>query len=151
MSKLNDAFWAILHRIHPRHRYHVVQTGLRPGYHENGTRIMHATMTVFVEYVEVELEGVRGIDKFLAELRDEREDFEGVAARQIEHLEACRERYLWWTATRPELTKALWVRILATGDADGDTEPLFAELDEVEAEEQRVLEWVVRNRQDMWS
>lgn len=47
-------YW-IYYRIHPSHRYNVVKTGLKPGYYDADTRMIHACFTLLKEYVEHEL------------------------------------------------------------------------------------------------
>lgn len=44
--------WFILHRIHPQHRYHVVNTNLPPGYYDPCVQILHATMEPIRRFVE---------------------------------------------------------------------------------------------------
>ena len=44
--------WNILHRFHPKHRYHMVPTGLKPGYYDPDTLIFNATFTLLTEFVE---------------------------------------------------------------------------------------------------
>lgn len=44
--------WAVLHRIIPKHKYHIVRTDLEPGYYDPMTRILHATMNEVKEFVE---------------------------------------------------------------------------------------------------
>lgn len=45
--------WWVLHRIHPQYRYHIVKTGLKPGYYDPDIRILHTCMNIFKEFVEV--------------------------------------------------------------------------------------------------
>ena len=48
--KLSRAKWWLLHRLHPRHRYHVVHTGLPPGYYDSDTLILHAVFQQFEDF-----------------------------------------------------------------------------------------------------
>jgi hypothetical protein len=48
---LDNLKWEVLWRVHPRHQYHIVRTGLRPGYYDQDERILHACMELLVEYV----------------------------------------------------------------------------------------------------
>ena len=43
-SRIRDLYWALRHRLDPRHRYHVMQTGLAPGYWDPDSRILNAVM-----------------------------------------------------------------------------------------------------------
>lgn len=46
MSKL---YYAILYRVHPKHKYQVLDTGLPPGYYDLDTRILYAVMNNFID------------------------------------------------------------------------------------------------------
>ena len=41
---VRDIYWGIRHRLDPRNRYHVMDTGLRPGYWDPDSRILNAVM-----------------------------------------------------------------------------------------------------------
>lgn len=51
-NKITDWF-----RYRTFYRYHVVDTGLTPGYYDCDTRILHANMNLIKDYVEVQLAG----------------------------------------------------------------------------------------------
>lgn len=44
--------WWSLHRFHPRYRYHVVKTNLKPGYYDPDTLIFETTFKLLTDYVE---------------------------------------------------------------------------------------------------
>jgi hypothetical protein len=48
----NDLRYAI--RVRVFDRYHVIQTGLKPGYADGDTRMLHGMFTLLVDFVEVE-------------------------------------------------------------------------------------------------
>lgn len=50
-SRLRDAYWWILHRIHPRHRYHMVRIG-PPGYYDPSERIFYACVEELRRFVK---------------------------------------------------------------------------------------------------
>lgn len=50
---INDCRYGIRVRIFDR--YHVVKTGLKPGYHDCDERLLHASFSLLVDYVEKEL------------------------------------------------------------------------------------------------
>lgn len=50
---LQRYYWAIIHRFHPKHRYHVVNSGLEPGYHDPDTLILYSCMNMLKHFVEV--------------------------------------------------------------------------------------------------
>ena len=87
-------------------RYHVVQTGLQPGYAEIDRRILHANFSLLKDYVEIELAlfyhmlhdtkgHTRGRDPEAgaAYLRDK--------VGNNEHYDDILDLYTWWTVTRP--------------------------------------------------
>jgi len=49
-QRLSDARWWVLHRVHPKHRYHVVSTGLPPGYHDPDTIILHVAFEQLMRF-----------------------------------------------------------------------------------------------------
>lgn len=50
-SRVRDAVWWVRHRIDPRNRYHVIHTGLSPGYYDPDTQILHAVMGIVERFV----------------------------------------------------------------------------------------------------
>ena len=50
---LNDLRYAI--RVRLFDRYHIIKTGLKPGYQDADTRLMHGMFNLLVDFVEVEL------------------------------------------------------------------------------------------------
>jgi hypothetical protein len=44
-------YW-LMYRLHPRHRYHLIDTGLGYGYHERDDTLLHGAMAVLIGYVE---------------------------------------------------------------------------------------------------
>lgn len=49
---VHDPYWALQHRCNPRHRYHMLRTGLVPGYYDPDTRFLHAIMTEVTRFVD---------------------------------------------------------------------------------------------------
>lgn len=48
----NTTRWFIRNRV--TQRWHIVNTGLKPGYHEISTRMLHANFNLLVDFVEIE-------------------------------------------------------------------------------------------------
>jgi hypothetical protein len=91
-------FW-FLYRLHPEHRYHVVRTGLRPGYWEIEDRMLHAMFSLLLEHVDAE-----GLENIEATATDEAEDCPDDWRRASrEKLELVR----WWKQVRPQQHRAL--------------------------------------------
>ena len=66
-KKLDDIVWSIQDFFYPTYdnvkywikyrttdKYHVVKTGLKPGYYECDTRILHVNFNMLKDFVEVE-------------------------------------------------------------------------------------------------
>lgn len=53
--RLDDFKWRILHRVHPKYRYHVHKFHkLDPGWHDADYKMLHACFDFLVEFVEKE-------------------------------------------------------------------------------------------------
>lgn len=48
----HDRKWELLHRFHPKHRYNIIKTGLKPGYYDPMTLIFEGTFQLLVKFVE---------------------------------------------------------------------------------------------------
>jgi hypothetical protein len=48
---LHGARWWLVHRLCPKHRYHVVDTGLPPGYHDPDRQMLHACFAILARFV----------------------------------------------------------------------------------------------------
>jgi hypothetical protein len=72
-------------------RYHIVHTGLKPGYYDVDTRMLHAVMHLVGEFV-AECEGPEGLARWVAKVEDTEQ-----ARVHGEILEIHR----WWTETVP--------------------------------------------------
>lgn len=53
-NSVSNGFWWVRHRIDPRHRYHIVRTGLKPGYHDKDDLMLHACFSLLARFVERE-------------------------------------------------------------------------------------------------
>ena len=49
---IRNAKWWVLHRIHPKHRYHKVDTGLPPGYYDPDILIFESTFALLCRFVK---------------------------------------------------------------------------------------------------
>lgn len=112
-GRARDAWWAILHRFHPSHRYHVIKTGLRPGYYDTDIRMLESWMALLVEHVEIGEEGEAKLAEGIECLKQDRaealaagEDWRAPSDGQIECDEEALSVYRWWKHERP----ALWAK-----------------------------------------
>ena len=67
----NLKYW-IVHRFHPSHRYHIIKTGLKPGYYEWRTRLVYGTFNDFVvrylitkDFLQLDKEEIKDLDKVM--------------------------------------------------------------------------------------
>ena len=51
---IRDVKWWLLHRLHPKHRYNVIRTGLPAGYYDVVTLMPAAIIKLFKDYIEIE-------------------------------------------------------------------------------------------------
>lgn len=49
-----NAKWWLLHRFHPSHRYHIINTGLPPGWYDRDVIIAVLIKKVVIDFVELE-------------------------------------------------------------------------------------------------
>lgn len=47
-----DWYWWLIHRLHPKHRYHVAKTNLKPGYYDPRLRIKAVVFEEIKNYYE---------------------------------------------------------------------------------------------------
>lgn len=153
--------WALLHRLHPAHRHHVVRTGLRPGYHDVREQHLHALFESFARFFERQT-GPKGHVDWQAD---------AAHARVFEEMQAL---YTWWTVERPKRLSAqnallayefrdpaLNENFLAVFDEDYQTHPEVLAWQERsdqssaaerlgEEEDQRMLHRLVDIRLSLW-
>ena len=91
-----------LYRFHPKHRYHLVDTGLAPGYYDKDYLMLCACFNLLKHYVEDELGGVEKLGYW------ETVTFEKSGCGSKKELTILRKRdkeildlYIWWTKVFP--------------------------------------------------
>lgn len=106
LHRIREVIWAAQHRWNPRHQYHVVRTGLKPGYYDIDWRLLHANMSLLCDYVEKEYDGEAKLQERIDYLCSEKaqEDYqtsgETMADHAVNDIEALRI-YHWWKVKRP--------------------------------------------------
>jgi hypothetical protein len=110
--KLDRAAWWLRYRLHPKHRYHVVGTGLEPGYHDNDTRMLYACFALLVEYVEIEHGGAEALRKHVFDSRanpdpNAPDEWNEAASLNADDKERILELYHWWKVERPALEERI--------------------------------------------
>lgn len=89
-------------RLIPRYRYHVIHTGLEPGYWDEDTRMLHACFTLLGQYVEWH-GGADKLESFSAELRDPSIDPHApmeLKTGQADKQDEATALWRWWTIQR---------------------------------------------------
>jgi len=87
-SKLRDAMWYILHRIHPKHRYHMVDSGLKPGYYDPDTLMMHSAFKLLSDFIN-------------SSIKDQIIDWDADESHQKAWIELMALN-TWWVYERPD-------------------------------------------------
>lgn len=108
-SRIRDVLLWVRYRIDPRHRYHMIDTRLSPGYYDIDTLMLNGMFSLLRRYVEKEHEGVDALEKWGNELlgRDgEKDEFlrEANERQGKKELEAV-ALYRWWMETYPAMLK----------------------------------------------
>lgn len=172
----NTKFW-FFYRLHPGHRYHMINTHLGYDYHEIDDRMLHGMFSLLVEYVEVELAhmwsmhsevhskraaGLAYLDSQISDILMEEGD--AWTYREI------RELYLWWVDERPDrmdpfeliaddFTKTIAVHGTLFSDKDSpehkELDRASQQADELETsyhmQDQEQLIRLIRIRRSLWT
>lgn len=118
--RLDPVWWL---RYRTTHRYHVVQTGLAPDYHDSVERMLYACFRLLVDFVEKECGGVRGLERQAK-----------WGGRHGEMATECLALYWWWTEIRPR-----------RGEEDFDMEDVY------DARDDEMLVRLVKVRRWLWT
>lgn len=104
--KAEALWWGLRHRTIDK--YHVIPTGLKPGYYDKDIQMLHANFQLLVNFVEVECAALRqALNGVIFEIPNPRE---GVArlqeevkfgGKQGEDAQEALVLYWWWTEIRP--------------------------------------------------
>ncbi len=68
--KIDDASWWLIYRFNRNHQYHIIRTGLKPGYYDTDDLLEAAILTLFFRFVEVERDGPDEIKANIAEFEE---------------------------------------------------------------------------------
>lgn len=108
---VKEMYWWCIHRVHPKHRYHVVRTALSPGYHDIPELMLYATFSLLVRYVEDE--------KCFDNIVWDNDDIHSCVASELEDL------YHWWIIEYPKregIESALYAQLDDSGFMATDPE-----------------------------
>lgn len=62
-NKLSKLKYWLMYRLIPKHKYHLVRTGLAPGYYDIDQIMLHANMALLCRYVENQCNGEAALEK----------------------------------------------------------------------------------------
>jgi len=54
ISKISNVYYWFQYRLHPAYKYHLIKTGLKPGYHEIDNRMINGMFNILKEFCENE-------------------------------------------------------------------------------------------------
>lgn len=95
----------VFYRVHPRHRYHIIDTRLSPRYYENVTRLQHGMFAVLCDHVEEH--GLQNlVDSVIDMVHDDASG--NLENHSPETLRIYKEKialHKWWTVERPAREK----------------------------------------------
>jgi hypothetical protein len=99
---IRDAKFWIFYRVHPKHRYHIINTGLEPGYYDEDTLILHGCFAMLERYIEWH-GGDSDLEKFSKDLLAEPDKNAppGLQSHQGDSQLEAVKLYRWWKVEKP--------------------------------------------------
>lgn len=93
----------LAYRLHPKHRYHLIDSGLPPGYYDVDTLILNGCFSLLCRYVEIEHGGADVLSEWATKLKTEPDKNapEGWQAAQGEREGEAVRLYRWWKFEKP--------------------------------------------------
>jgi hypothetical protein len=136
---MTDLLYWFRSRFIPRYRFHVVDTGLPPGWHDVDERMLHACMALLCSYVEDEQGGESG--------------FPNVAAGDGENDAEALAIYRWWKHERQPAHDCYDVELMAWYGAkdEYDFGALCALDNALAARDQEMLHRLIDIRGSLWA
>ena len=140
LRRLDLPYW-FRSRFIPSRRYHVVNTGLPPGWHDVDERMLYACMALLCSYVENEQGGEDG--------------FPGVASGDSATDAEALTIYRWWKYQRAADHTRYDKVLMAWHGANPRTDEAFRAVneadDENESRDQEMLHRLIDIRRTLWS
>lgn len=114
---IRKPYRAVLYRVHPKFRHHVVATGLKPGPHSGRQLILHANFQILLQSIDFEFGSIHALEQLRAKLMEKPDPKapDGLIDHHLERQSALLELSTWWVSTRPtqlERLKALSDKVI---------------------------------------
>lgn len=109
----------LLYRFHPAYRFHVVDTGLKPGPHLGEKLILHASFSILMNSMRFRYESLGQLEVHLRDLQNAPigNNPPELIASEVTFIKELIELVRWWTITRPaDLALAKSLSELVYGD-----------------------------------
>lgn len=177
MMRVDDFKYWFKYRLQKAHKYHLIDTKLKPDYYENSTRILHGMFSLLEDYVEIELASLWQYahpDSEMGRAAGEKYLKYMILSADPDHAETMREfydLYRWWKdeyPTRPEPDQEYMDRFAAefsndefdlfrerTDEEHKELADIFAREDVIRKryrdEEDQQLTRLIKIRHAMWS
>lgn len=102
-NRCHNAKWWLQYRLNPRHKYHLIDTGLEPGYHDADYLMLHGCFALLCRYVEKEHDGVDSLAEWAAKLQTapDKNAPEGWQEAQGTREAEVVALYRWWKDGKP--------------------------------------------------
>lgn len=149
--------WWLKYRLVPSHQYHIIRTGLPPGYHDTGTRLLYGILKELEEWANIDhhLDGaivsgrISPATSKMGQINTEdEEDSEEIYQYYLSRktmLDELREAYRWWIMTGRDPERYIQEQAFRNGHYDMELETRLTE------QAARMLENVVRNYRTLWN
>lgn len=157
---LRSAYWWTMHRVHPRHRYHIVKTGLEPNYYDIDTLMLHSMISLLKRYIVDEHGGVKELEEHIKDLRaNPDENIPDLNERTASKDEKALAIWKWWTVDKPadlkrenEILHELYgSRTLNSAYDENLSNELMALEKKISDDEQEMLHRLIDIRQSLWT
>lgn len=101
-NRVHRWIWKARYRLQKKHRYHLVDTGLKPGYYDADYLMLHSCFSLLCRYVEGEQGGVERLEEWSATLAAEPDKHAPEASQRQSSKDAeAAVLYRWWKEKRP--------------------------------------------------
>lgn len=157
-------WYEVRYRVWPPSQWQVVRTGLKPGYYDPDTVMMHAMMVCLGRYIKAS-GGLDGLAQFSHDLREdwrawgENEGSQEACERQAAIQDEAAAIWRWWTVERPRergIHEATCMLLFGDGMERGptweqETRDHHKEEDRLNAKDQEMLHRLVEIRECLWT